>query len=64
MYNIPDSMKTSVASLHVEGNAAKWYQVFKLQKGMVDWNVFIVVVETKFGSNDYRSALEELLELK
>lgn len=25
LYNIPDSMKTSVASLHLEGNVAKWY---------------------------------------
>lgn len=37
------------ASLHLEGNAAKWHQVFKLQHGMVTWDTFISAVEAKFG---------------
>lgn len=37
LYNISDSMKTSAASLHMEGNAARWYQVYKLHHGLVDW---------------------------
>lgn len=27
LYNIADHMMTSATSLHLEGNAAKWYQV-------------------------------------
>lgn len=64
LYNIPNTMKTSTASLHLEDNAAKWYQVYKLQNGVVSWSTFTTAVETKFGAYDYRSALEDLLELK
>jgi hypothetical protein len=35
IYNVSDDLKTSSISLHLEGNAAKWYQVFKLQHGFV-----------------------------
>lgn len=64
LYNIPVDMKTSAASLHLEGNAAKWYQVFKVQNGLVEWNSFISAVEAKIGVHDYRNALSELLDLK
>lgn len=64
LYNIAEDLKTSAASLHMEGNAAKWYQVFKLQNGLVSWSRFISAVESKFGAYDYRNALDSLLELK
>jgi hypothetical protein len=64
LYKIPDTMKTSAASLHLEGNATKWYQVYKLKNGLVSWDRFISVVEEKFGAYHYRKSLDLLLELK
>lgn len=64
LYNIGETMKTSAASLHLDGNAAKWYQVFKLQHGLVSWETFISAVVSKFGAYDYRSALDELMEFR
>lgn len=52
-----------VASLHMDGNAQSWLQVYKLQGGLGSWEQFIQAVETKFGANDYRQALGDLLEL-
>jgi len=48
----------------MDGKAAKWLQVYKRQHGLGDWNSFIAAVEQKFGANDYRDAMSELLELK
>jgi hypothetical protein len=64
LYKIPYTMKTSAASLHLEGNATKWYQVYKLKNGLVSWDRFISVVEEKFGAYHYRKSLDLLLELK
>ena len=52
LFNIPDHMETSAASLHLDGNAAKWYQVYKLKNGLVPWTRFISAVEDKFGAYD------------
>ena len=56
-------MKATFASLHIEDNAAKWLQVYKRQYGLADWQSFIDAVVEKFGSSDYRDAMEELLDL-
>lgn len=64
LYNISDNMKTSASSLSLEGNAARWYQVYKLQHGLTTWDTFIAAVEEKFGAYDYKKALDTLLELK
>jgi len=29
LYNVPDAMKATFASLHIDDNAAKWLQVYK-----------------------------------
>ena len=48
----------------MDGNAAKWLQVYKKKYGLGDWESFIAAVEKKFGAHDYRDAISEFLELK
>ena len=62
--NIDEAFWTTAAALNMDGNAAKWLQVYKQKNGLGDWPTFIVVVGKKFGANDYRDAMSELLELK
>ena len=62
--NIDEAFWTIAASLSMDGNAAKWLQVYKKKYGLGDWDSFMTVVEQKFGVHDYRDAMEELLELK
>ena len=62
--NIDEAFWPKAASLNMDGKAAKWLQVYKRQHGLGDWNSFIAAVEQKFGANDYRDAMSELLELK
>jgi len=38
--------------------------VYKMKHGLGDWASFMAAVEQKFGNNDYREALTELLELQ
>ena len=62
--NVPKHMWVTTASLHLDDNAAKWLQMYKLKHGLGSWVEFIHAVEEQFGSDDYRSALDELLVLK
>ena len=62
--NIDEAFWTTAASLSMDGNAAKWLQVYKKKYGLGDWESFIAAVEKKFGAHDYRDAISEFLELK
>jgi len=62
--NLPVSLWSTYASLHMDDKAAKWLKVYKLKNGLGDWSTFITAVEQKFGSNDYRESLNQLLELQ
>lgn len=64
IFNLPESMWPTYASLHMHDKAAKWLKVYKLKNGLGDWSSFIAAVEQKFGSNDYRDSLNQLLELQ
>lgn len=48
----------------MDDKAAKWLKVHKLKNVLGDWTTFIAAVEKKFGNNDYREALTQLLELQ
>jgi len=53
-----------MAHLHFEGNATKWYQAYKQNHTFRDWDHFCSVVEEEFGSDDFRTAMNALLDLK
>jgi hypothetical protein len=36
IFNVPKCMWTTTASLHMEENAARWLQVYKMKKGLGD----------------------------
>lgn len=50
--------------MHLEGNAAKWWEAYKLTNPTVSWKTFCETVQTKFGSDDYRNTINGLLYLK
>lgn len=50
--------------MHLEGNAAKWWQTYKLYHPTVTWKQLSAEAQEQFGSDDYRSAINELLDLR
>lgn len=64
LLSVPDSMWTTVASLHMDDNAEKWLQLYKLKHGLGSWEQFMTAVQNKFGAYDYKHAIESLLELQ
>ena len=64
IYNVPERLWVSSAIMHLEGNAAKWYQAYKQTHTKISWLTFCLAVEHQFGANDYRNALTELIDLK
>jgi hypothetical protein len=63
IFDIPPSVWATYASMNMDENAAKWLQMYKKKNGLQDWHSFISAVEKKFGDNDHRTALSQLLEL-
>jgi hypothetical protein len=53
-----------MAAVHFEGAASQWLQVYRKKVRNPSWVQFVQAVEEKFGKDDYRKALTELLELK
>ena len=51
------------ASLNMDENSSKWYQMYKLTNGVSTWSEFIKAVEQQFGSFEYRDAMVELVSL-
>ena len=64
IFNIPEHMWVSMATMNFDKNAAKWLHVYKARFGLGTWDSFIQAVEDQFGFCDYRDALGQLLELK
>lgn len=40
-------MKQVIAFMHMDGNSARWLQVYKLKYGLGSWEQFIKAVEEK-----------------
>jgi hypothetical protein len=53
-----------MAAIHFEGPAAQWLRVYRKKVPNPTWLQLVLDVEEKFGKDDYREALTELLELK
>lgn len=64
IYSIPETLWVQAATMHLEGNAAKWWEAYKLSNPTVTWSDFTTTVQAKFGSDDYRNAISSLLQLK
>lgn len=64
LFDLPASLWSTMASLNMEAKAAKWLHIYKQKHELGDWEVFMKAVEEKFGDNDYREALTQLLELQ
>jgi hypothetical protein len=63
IFSIPECRWTTSAFLHMEENATKWLQMYKMRKGLGDWSEFVCDVEQKFGAYDYMRAVHDLLAL-
>jgi hypothetical protein len=49
--------------LHMEGNASRWYEIYKLQHGLGSWEEFGDAVRAKFGVEEYSQAMNKLLNV-
>jgi hypothetical protein len=64
LYQIPEGMWITAARLHLKDNAARWYQAFKQKGNFKSWTHFCSVILQEFGSDDFRTSMHDLLDLK
>jgi hypothetical protein len=63
MYQVPQPLWVSATSIHMEKNAARWWQIQKLRQGMRNWQEFVRAVESKFGADAYAKSLRKIRSL-
>lgn len=63
LYRVPEQIWIITASLSMEGNASKWFQIFKIQHGLGSWAEFSRAVIQRFGEEEYPQAMRALLHL-
>lgn len=64
IYKVNQHMWVTAASLHMEDNAAKWWQAYKAKRGLGNWDQFAKAVKSKFGVDEYSKVMRNLLSLK
>jgi hypothetical protein len=64
IFDIPEFLWVSMASMSIVGDAARWVRVEKNRGDLGNWTPFMHKVEDKFGAYDYMHALQDLLELQ
>lgn len=64
LFNVHPSLWLVSATLHMDGNAALWLKAYRLRHDINSWPALMTVVEEKFGSDDHRKFMKQLLSLK
>lgn len=64
IYSVPDRLKVTTTTMHLEGNAAKWWQAYKQNHTVPNWSKLCEIIQEKFGASDYKDAIHGLPELR
>jgi hypothetical protein len=64
MYQVPKCMRVLSASMHMEGNAARWMQIQRLKGDLGNWTHFSKTVIDKFGIDEFPRVMNRLLYLQ
>jgi len=64
MYSLPEQLWVTASAMHLRDNAAKWWQAYKQTHRKLTWKAFCAAVQQEFGSDDFRSAMTDILQLK
>jgi hypothetical protein len=63
IYQVPEFLWPSSASMYMEGNVARWVREYKRSQGLGNWAQFTQAVQEKFGAEEDSHAMRGLLQL-
>jgi len=64
LFNVHPSLWLVSSTLHMDGNAALWLKAYRLRHEVNSWPVLMTAVEEKFGADDHRKFMKQMLALK
>lgn len=64
LFNVHPSLWLVSSTLHMDGNAALWLKAYRLRHEVNSWPVLMAAVEEKFGADDHRKFMKQMLALK
>jgi hypothetical protein len=57
MYGVESSLWVRVATMHLEGTAARWLQSHERQVKQADWNAFCSMIHDRFGRDQHEALI-------
>jgi hypothetical protein len=64
MYCVESSVWVKVASMHLEGLAARWLQSAERRVKQVGWDAFCAMINERFGHDQHETLSYQLLHIK
>jgi hypothetical protein len=64
LFNVNPSLWLISCTLHMDGNAALWLKAYRLRHEISTSTALMIAVEEKFGADDHRRYMKQLLQLK
>jgi hypothetical protein len=64
LFNVNPALWLVSCTLHMEGNAALWLKAYQLRHEISTWTALMVAVEEKFGADDHRKYMKQLMSLQ
>lgn len=63
LFNVHPSLWLVSCTLHMDGNAALWLKAYRRRHEVNSWTALMTAVEEKFGADDHRNFMKQLLSL-
>jgi hypothetical protein len=64
LFNVNPSLWLISCTLHMDGNTALWLKAYRLRHEVSTWTTLMLADEEKFGADDHRRYMKQLLQLK
>lgn len=63
LHSVPSAIRLQVVALHLEGEAASWYQWMDRNGSLIKWEQFLDELQKRFGSSVYADPLGRIAKL-
>jgi hypothetical protein len=64
MYSVEPNLWVKVASMHLDGLAARWFQSAERRLRQVDWGEFCSVLHEQFGRDQHEALIRQLFHIR
>jgi hypothetical protein len=64
MYGVESTLWIKVASMHLEGHAARWFQSAEWRLLNANWSTFCAQIHDRFGRDQHEALIHQLFHIR